>query len=91
LSTKIPSPCIKVCKFRREGHCIGCGLRKSQKKSFKKLSGQKKKLKFIRKLMQQQKDLGGYPMWPRAWRKRCRKKDVTCPLDVPEHLEQLEK
>lgn len=83
MSAKIPSPCIKVCQFKRDGHCIGCGLQKCQKKSFKKLDGKKKKLKFIRKLMKQQDELGGYPMWPRAWRKRCRKKNTTCPLDVP--------
>lgn len=84
MGTKIPSPCVKVCKFKRDGHCIGCGLTKKQKKSFKKVGGKKRKIAFIRDLLRQQDDLGGYPMWPRAWRKRCRKKGVVCPLDVPD-------
>ncbi|MEL7544868.1 MAG: DUF1289 domain-containing protein [Pseudomonadota bacterium] len=84
---KIPSPCVKVCKFKRQGHCIGCGLTKDQKRAFKSIRKPKKRLNFIRKLIRQQDKLGGYPMWPRAWRKRCAKKDVTCPLDVPGLLE----
>jgi len=78
---KVPSPCIDVCKFKRQGHCIGCGMSKAQKKSFKKLDGRKKKLAFLEDLMAQQAELGGYPMWPRAYRKVCRKKEVDCPLD----------
>ena len=34
---KIPSPCIGVCKFRREGHCIGCSMTKAQKKLAKSI------------------------------------------------------
>ena len=37
MSKKTPSPCIDVCKFRREGHCIGCSMTKAQKSMFKKL------------------------------------------------------
>ncbi|MEL6296965.1 MAG: DUF1289 domain-containing protein [Pseudomonadota bacterium] len=81
MGNKIPSPCIDVCKYKRGGYCIGCGMSKTQKKSFKKLGGRKKQLRFIEKLMAQQVELGGFPMWPRAYRKRCRKKDMACPLD----------
>lgn len=81
MSKKILSPCIDVCKFKRAGHCIGCGMSKKQKKKFKSLDGAKKKLKFIVSLIAQQDDLGGFPMWPRAYRKVCRKKSVVCPLD----------
>ena len=35
--SKVPSPCIDVCKFRRAGHCIGCSMTKPQKKLFKAL------------------------------------------------------
>ena len=34
---KTPSPCIDVCKFKREGHCIGCSMTKPQRKMFKSL------------------------------------------------------
>jgi len=81
MSKKIPSPCIDVCKFRRAGHCIGCGMTKKQKKTFKSIDGSKKRLRFIAMLMEQQGELGGYPMWPRAYRKVCRKKSEDCPLD----------
>ena len=82
MGEKIPSPCVDVCKFKRAGHCIACGMTKKQKKSFKKLDNRKKKLKFLLLLMKQQDDQGGFPMWPRAYRKRCRKKGVDCPLDA---------
>ncbi|MEM7776709.1 MAG: DUF1289 domain-containing protein [Pseudomonadota bacterium] len=81
---KVPSPCIDVCKFKRKGHCIGCGMSKKQKKAFKSLSSRKKKLAFLRDLMVQQDELGGFPVWPRAYRKRCAKKGRPCPLDEME-------
>jgi len=59
-------------------------MSKKQKKQFKKLDGSKKRLKFIRGLIDQQEALGGFPMWPRAYRKVCRKKSIDCPLDTGE-------
>lgn len=86
---KVPSPCIDVCKYKRQGFCIGCGMSKAQKKAFKKLDGRKERLRFLLELMEQQRDLGGFPMWLRAYRKRCRKKGVDCPLDdLPEPVSQ---
>lgn len=35
----MPSPCPGVCKFKFRGHCNGCGMKKKQKKSFKRLDG----------------------------------------------------
>ncbi|MEL6292284.1 MAG: DUF1289 domain-containing protein [Pseudomonadota bacterium] len=81
MATKIPSPCVDVCKFKRAGHCIGCGMSKRQKKKFKSLKGTAKRLRFISELLEQHQQLGGYPMWPRAYRKVCRKKAIDCPLD----------
>ena len=37
MGSKIPSPCVDVCKYKLRGHCIGCGMTKKQKRSFKKL------------------------------------------------------
>jgi len=56
-------------------------MSKQQKRSFKKLGSDKKRWRFIVELMEQQRELGGFPMWPRAYRKRCRKKGIECPLD----------
>ncbi|MEO0728787.1 MAG: DUF1289 domain-containing protein [Pseudomonadota bacterium] len=87
MSGKVPSPCVDICKYKRAGHCIACGMTKVQKKKFKKIDGGKRKRAFLIDLMRQHDELGGFPMWPRAYRKRCRKKGVACPLDemcIPE-------
>lgn len=76
----LPSPCISVCKFRREGHCIGCSMTKRQKKTFKKLDGKKKRRKFITALLEQQAALGKYRHWAIAYQKKCRKKGVESPI-----------
>lgn len=78
--SKIPSPCIDVCKFKRKGHCIGCSMTKKQKSKFKKLDKRKDKLAFFEKLLEQQAELGGYRHWLRSFEHRCRKKGRTSPL-----------
>ncbi|MEM8970514.1 MAG: DUF1289 domain-containing protein [Pseudomonadota bacterium] len=72
--SKLPSPSIGVCKFRREGHCIGCSMTRSQKKTFKKLKKKKKRREFIKKLVEQQTRLGKYDAWAGAYLLKCSKK-----------------
>lgn len=79
MGEKLPSPCIDVCKFRREGHCIGCSMTKEQKKQFKKLDGKKKRRAFIEALTEQQAKMGKYRHWDVAYRKKCEKKNVAWP------------
>lgn len=78
--SKLPSPCIDVCKFKREAHCIGCSMTKSQKSLFKALKKEKHQHAFLDMLVHQQSDLGKYTHWPFAYRKRCDKKGVKVPL-----------
>lgn len=78
--TRLPSPCISVCKFKREGHCIGCSMTKDQKDLFKKLKKEKHQQAFIDMLVHQQNDLGRYRHWAPAYTKRCEKRDVKSPL-----------
>ncbi|MEM6357985.1 MAG: DUF1289 domain-containing protein, partial [Pseudomonadota bacterium] len=79
---KVPSPCIDVCKFKLNGHCIGCGMSKSQKKKFKKLDGNKARRAFFVDLVALQESLGIKTRgWIKGYRKRCAKKGVDCPLD----------
>ncbi len=78
---KVPSPCIDVCKFKNAGHCVGCGMTKKQKKKFKRLDGKKAKRAFIGGLRAQQSEIGLEANWERAYRRRCAKKGVDCPLD----------
>lgn len=71
---KLPSPCIDVCKFRREGHCIGCSMTKGQKKMFKSLKRPEQQEAFLEFLLHQQSDLGKYGHWMPAYLKKCWKK-----------------
>lgn len=75
---KIPSPCIDVCKFKRAGHCIGCSMTKEQKKTFKGGADPVEQLGFI---VTQQRLLGRFKHWERAYRRKCEKKKASCPLD----------
>ena len=77
---KLPSPCIDVCKFRREGHCIGCSMTKPQKKLFKSLKKAKHQHAFMDMLAHQQSDMGKYGHWAPAYAKKCARKGVTPPF-----------
>ena len=84
--SKVPNPCIDVCKYKiKGGHCIGCGMTKAGKKSFKKLDGKKAKRAFLADLLTQQARLGHkFTGWRAAYRKKCAKKGVECPIDALE-------
>ena len=75
--SKTQSPCIDVCKFRREGHCIGCSMTKDQKKMFKSLKSDKHRAAFVTMLVGQQEAMGRYKHWAPAYLKKCRKKKAT--------------
>lgn len=81
MGDKVPSPCIDVCKFKREGHCIGCSMTKKQKKQYKKLDGRKAKRSFVVDLFAQQQKLGKYAHWAVAYRRKCAKKGVAAAFE----------
>ncbi|MFW2544826.1 DUF1289 domain-containing protein [Primorskyibacter sp. 2E107] len=74
---KVPSPCISVCKFKRDGHCIGCSMTKAQKSAFKALKKDKHREAFVELVVGQQAAMGRYTHWGPAYEKRCRKKKVA--------------
>ncbi|MCL3883277.1 DUF1289 domain-containing protein [Marivita sp. GX14005] len=76
---KVPSPCIDVCKFKRNGHCIGCSMTKAQKSAFKALDKNKHRAAFVELVMAQQSAMGRYAHWPGAYAKKCRKKGAALP------------
>jgi hypothetical protein len=80
MSKKLPSPCIDVCKFRREGHCIGCSMTKTQKKMFKALKKPDHQRAFVDLLLHQQSDMGKYGHWTPAYLKKCAKKGIKPPF-----------
>lgn len=82
---KPPSPCIDVCKYKLEGHCIACGMTKKQKSAFKRLSSGAERAAFVVALVAQQSRLGrSFEAWRIAYRRKCAKKGKPCVLDAPE-------
>lgn len=79
MSKKLPSPCIDVCKFKREGHCIGCSMTKAQKSAFKRLKKPKLQEGFVELVLNQQAQMGKYSHWPKAYARKCSKKGIKPP------------
>ncbi len=73
---KTPSPCIDVCKFKRDGHCIGCSMTKAQKALFKDLKRNRHRKTFVEILIAQQRTMGGYGHWVSQYQRKCLKKKV---------------
>ena len=63
MSDKIPSPCLSVCKYKQNDHCIACSMTKAQKKIFKKLKKSSERAAFIQLVEHQQAQLGGFDAW----------------------------
>ena len=72
--TKSLSPCIKVCKYSEDGHCLGCSMTKTQKKISKKLKTKDTQKAFIQLICMQQRCLGGYETWEQTHQDRYRGK-----------------
>ena len=68
------SPCIDVCKYGVDGHCMGCSMTKIQKIS-KSLKSKDKQLAFLELIRMQQNLLGGFETWERAHKQRYAGKD----------------
>ena len=69
------SPCIDVCKYREDGHCIGCSMTKTQKKISKTLKSKDKQSAFEALVRMQQAQLGGFKAWEKAHKQRYQRKD----------------
>jgi len=80
MAKKLPSPCIGVCKFKREGHCIACSMTKAQKSLMKKAKKPAQVEAFVQLLITQQESMGKYRAWPLAYARKCAKKGVKPPL-----------
>jgi predicted Fe-S protein YdhL (DUF1289 family) len=77
--SKTPSPCIDVCKYKREGHCIGCSMTRDQKSLFKSLKKDKHRRAFVDMLIKQQAALGKFHAWPEIYARKCKKKRAPLP------------
>ncbi|MBZ8132098.1 DUF1289 domain-containing protein [Afifella sp. IM 167] len=76
-----PSPCIDVCKYKRKGRCIGCSMTKEEKSLFKRLDQKADKKAFFREIVARLEEQRGLGFWAVAYRKKCEKRGVPCPLD----------
>ena len=72
--SKKTTPCIGICKFYRDGHCIGCSMTKLQKSISKKLREPREKDDFLASLVMQQNELGGYESWELKYRQKTKDK-----------------
>jgi uncharacterized protein len=77
---RIPSPCIDVCEDMHK-RCIACGRSKKDKKAWKKADGPEEKLMLLRECLEATREIGTQALWIREYRRKCRKKGVTCALD----------
>ena len=78
---KNDSPCIDVCKYRDDGHCLGCSMTKTQKKISKSLKSKDKQLAFKQLVKMQQAVLGGYEAWEKAHEQKHRSKGRSTIVD----------
>ena len=80
---KTPTPCIDVCKYKLHGHCIACSMTKGQKQMAERLRDPDAMAEFVRGLVAQQASLGRpFWAWESAYRQKCAKTGVPCPLDA---------
>ena len=82
VGSNVPSPCVDVCKFKHQGHCLGCGMTKKQKKALKRLNGRKTRIEFLEALVEQQAEIGLQANWLLSYRRRCGKKGIACPIEL---------
>lgn len=77
-----PSPCIGVCTYPG-GVCKGCGMKKAEKKAFKRLSGKAERKPFLLALVRRlaMRDARTLRRWALVYRRKCDKRGVPCPLD----------
>ncbi len=81
--SKTPTPCIDVCKYKQRGHCIACSMTKAQKQMAERLRDPDAMAEFVRGLVAQQTTLGRpFWAWEQAYRTKCARAGVPCPLDV---------
>ena len=80
-----PSPCVDVCKYKRAGRCVGCSMTKAEKDSFPSSGGAEAKRAFFETLFERLRTEHKNPaFWAIAYRRKCERDGVPCPLDFEE-------
>lgn len=82
---RVPSPCIDVCKYKRQGRCIGCSMTKAEKQSFPHSGSGAQKKAFIEELIARLESIGRNPVfWAYTYRHKCEREGVPCPVEIAE-------
>lgn len=76
-----PSPCVDVCKYKRQGRCIGCSMTKEEKQAFPRHGSGTAKKAFIEGLMGRLAEATRNPaFWVMSYRRKCEMEGVECPI-----------
>ena len=78
-----PSPCVDICKYKRQGRCVGCSMTQMEKQAFPHSGGAEAKKAFLETLMARLAETGRNPaFWVMSYRRKCERDGVPCPLDL---------
>lgn len=80
-----PSPCIDICKYKRQGRCVGCTMTKAEKQSYPAAGGAGLKKAFFDQLLERISEQRNAAFWVTAYRRKCEREGVPCPFDGPEN------
>lgn len=82
-----PTPCVDVCRYELNGHCVQCSMSKAQKGLFGAMKKPTAQEAFLRDLVDQQSALleqfpdARFRMWRAAYRNKCRALGKTSPVE----------
>ncbi|KAB0677069.1 DUF1289 domain-containing protein [Aureimonas leprariae] len=80
-----PSPCIDICKYKRQGRCVGCSMTKLEKDTFPRSGSGEAKRRFFETLLARLESEHKNPaFWIMSYRRKCEREGVECPLDAGE-------
>lgn len=80
-----PSPCIDICKYKRQGRCVGCSMTKIEKDGFPRSGGSEAKKRFFETLLARLSAEHRNPaFWVVSYRRKCEREGIACPLDSSE-------
>lgn len=77
----VPSPCVDVCKYKRQGRCIGCSMTREEKQAFPRSGDGAAKKDFIEGLIARLAGATRNPaFWIMAYRRKCEREGLECPI-----------
>ena len=85
-----PTPCMDVCRYELEGHCLQCGMTEGEKGLFGALRKEPAQKAFLRELGQRQTILAArfpearFDRWRVAYRNKCRAFGKESPVEEAE-------